>query len=72
MDKLSELQKLEEELAADASLPLKPANLVFGEGNVDCAVMFIGEGPGFNEDKLKRPFVGRAGQLLDELIKSLG
>ena len=72
MDKLSELQKIEREMVADASLPLKPANLVFGEGNVDCAVMFIGEGPGFNEDKLKRPFVGRAGQLLDTLIGGIG
>ena len=63
---------LEEEMAGDASLPLEPANLVFGEGSVGCAVMFIGEAPGANEDRLKRPFVGRGGQLLDDMIRGLG
>lgn len=57
---------------AAAALPLRESNFVFGEGDVNCEVMFIGEGPGFNEDRLKRPFVGRAGQLLDELIKGIG
>jgi DNA polymerase len=72
MDKANELKKLEEELIADLSLPLREANLVFGEGNVDGAVMFIGEAPGFNEDRLKRPFVGRGGQLLDQMIQGIG
>lgn len=72
MDKKELLKQLESEIAADASLPLRESNLVFGEGNPDCEVMFIGEGPGFHEDRLKRPFVGRAGQLLDELIKEVG
>ncbi len=72
MDKQAELAKLESELIADAALPLRESNLVFGEGNINCDVMFIGEGPGYNEDKLKRPFVGRAGQLLDDLIKGIG
>lgn len=72
MDKLSELKKLEEDIISDVSLPLRESNLVFGEGNHDCEVMFIGEAPGFHEDKLGRPFVGRAGQLLDVLIKSVG
>ena len=71
MAKNEELKKLESEIAADTSLPLREANLVFGEGNSDCDVMFIGEGPGANEDRLKRPFVGRAGQLLDTLIKEI-
>lgn len=70
-NKIAELAKLEAEMAG-AALPLRESNLVFGEGDPDCKVMFIGEGPGFNEDKLKRPFVGRAGQLLDELIKGIG
>ena len=39
-----------------------------GEGSPAAAVMFIGEGPGFNEDQQGRPFVGRAGKLLDELL----
>ena len=72
VDKLLELKKLEEEIASDNSLPLRESNLVFGEGNHDCEVMFIGEAPGFHEDKLARPFVGRSGQLLDVLIKSIG
>jgi uracil-DNA glycosylase family 4 len=72
MDKSAELKKLEEEMAADISLSLREANLVFGEGNPDCEVMFIGEAPGFHEDRLKRPFVGRAGQLLDDLIREIG
>lgn len=55
-----------------ADLPLPEANLVFGEGNPDCRVLFIGEAPGMNEDRLKRPFVGRAGKLLDSLIESVG
>ncbi len=72
MDKLAELQKLEAELAANTALPLREANLVFGEGSVECAVMFVGEAPGFHEDQQKRPFVGRAGQLLDTLIREVG
>ncbi len=71
MDKRAELEKLEAEMAS-ADLPLMPANLVFGEGNIDCEVMFIGEAPGENEDRLKRPFVGRGGQLLDTMIESIG
>jgi uracil-DNA glycosylase family 4 len=72
MDKAAELKVLEEEIAANKTLPLRESNLVFGEGNIDCAVMFIGEAPGMNEDRLKRPFVGRGGQLLDEMIASIG
>src|ERR1043165_1773202 len=45
---------------------------VFGEGNVDAAIMFIGEAPGEEEDRTGRPFVGRAGQKLDEIIKAMG
>jgi DNA polymerase len=45
---------------------------VFGEGDVDAPVMFIGEGPGANEDRTGRPFVGRAGQLLDKMIAGMG
>ena len=43
-----------------------------GEGNPDTEVVFVGEGPGFNEDREGRPFVGRAGQLLVRLLASLG
>lgn len=73
MPKGEELAALERETAADTGLPLVgQANLVFGEGNPDCAVLFVGEAPGFNEDRLCRPFVGRAGKLLDRLIESIG
>ncbi|HDO22855.1 MAG TPA: uracil-DNA glycosylase, partial [Nitrospirae bacterium] len=47
-------------------------NIVFGEGNPDCEIMFIGEGPGADEDIQGRPFVGKAGQLLTNLIKKMG
>lgn len=43
-----------------------------GEGPADARVMFIGEGPGFHEDRQGRPFVGAAGNLLEELLESIG
>lgn len=72
MDKITLLRDLELEMLADKKLPLQKANLVFGEGNPDCVVLFIGEAPGFNEDQQKRPFVGRAGQLLRKNIREIG
>jgi DNA polymerase len=72
MDKIAELKVLETEIAARRDLPLMESNLVFGEGNVDCDVMFIGEAPGVNEDRERRPFVGRGGQLLNQVIQSIG
>lgn len=72
MGKEERLKALEREMAGNQNLPLLESNLVFGEGNPDCRVCFIGEAPGFNEDRLRRPFVGRAGQLLDQLIKEIG
>ena len=71
MDKISKLKKLEMEILDDKNLPLK-SNLVFGEGSSDCEVLFIGEAPGAEEDKLVRPFVGRSGQLLRKNIRELG
>jgi len=47
-------------------------NPVVGEGSLDPKVMFIGEAPGYNEDKEGRPFVGKAGKVLDELLESIG
>ncbi|HEY4483147.1 MAG TPA: uracil-DNA glycosylase [Candidatus Paceibacterota bacterium] len=72
MGKQGQLERLMQEILADKGLPLQPANLVFGEGNIDCKVMFIGEAPGAEEDRLVRPFVGRSGKLLDKMIESLG
>ncbi len=47
-------------------------NIVFGEGDPKARLMFIGEGPGADEDRLGRPFVGKAGQLLDKIIAAIG
>lgn len=47
-------------------------NIVFGEGDPGARLMFIGEAPGEEEDKTGRPFVGRAGQLLDKMIAAMG
>jgi DNA polymerase len=46
--------------------------VVFGAGNADADLMFIGEAPGANEDRLGLPFVGQAGKLLDKLLAGIG
>jgi len=46
--------------------------VVFGVGNPHAAIMFVGEGPGFYEDKQGEPFVGAAGKLLNDLLRSIG
>lgn len=56
----------------DCDLYKGATRAVPGEGNPYAEVMFIGEGPGFHEDRLGRPFVGPAGQFLDQLIRSIG
>jgi DNA polymerase len=50
----------------------KSANAVLGEGGPNAEIMFIGEAPGQREDELKRPFVGPAGDLLNELLSGIG
>lgn len=74
MSKQEELQKLKREMEEDKNLPLREeaTQLVFGEGNPDSEIYFLGEAPGFHEDRLGRPFVGQAGKLLDQLIESIG
>lgn len=47
-------------------------NIVFGVGNSEADLMFVGEAPGFEEDKQGEPFVGRAGKLLDKIIVAMG
>ena len=47
-------------------------NIVFGEGNPEAKLVFVGEGPGADEDATGRPFVGRAGQLLNKIIEAIG
>src|SRR3954454_18116057 len=46
--------------------------VVFGAGNADADLMFVGEAPGANEDRMGRPFVGQAGKLLDQLLVEVG
>jgi uracil-DNA glycosylase len=68
------LLALYKELGPDHECPLKSGrtNVVFGMGNADADLMFVGEAPGFHEDQQGKPFVGRAGQLLDELLAGIG
>jgi DNA polymerase len=47
-------------------------NVVVGEGNIHSPIVFVGEGPGEDEDLSGRPFVGRAGQLFDKILESAG
>lgn len=68
-----QLRKIKESMEKDSSLPLRKGatNLVFGEGNPDAEVFFLGEGPGYWEDQKARPFVGNAGILLNKLLQSI-
>ncbi len=69
-----DLKGLKEAIARFDGCSLKKfaKNLVFGEGNPQSALMFIGEAPGAEEDAQGRPFVGQSGQLLTKMILSLG
>jgi DNA polymerase len=70
MDKDRELSKLKNTiLKFNKNFPGK--NLVFSDGNKDAKVMIVGEAPGRTEDELQKPFVGRAGKLLDSLLESI-
>ena len=73
-DRQQELDDLNEEVRVCPRCPLcrTRTKAVPGEGPSDAEVMFIGEGPGFHEDKQGRPFVGPAGRFLEELIGSIG
>lgn len=63
---------MREEMLKDKNLPSYGGmNLVFGEGNIDSEIMFVGEAPGFHENKHMRPFVGLAGKLLDKLFAEI-
>jgi len=70
MDKDKELSKLKNLiLKFNKNFPGK--NLVLSDGNKDAKIMIVGEAPGRTEDKLQKPFVGRAGKLLDSLLVSI-
>lgn len=67
-------EALKAEVATCTRCPLYKARTqtVFGVGNIHADLMFIGEAPGAQEDKQGEPFVGRAGQLLDSMLHSIG
>jgi uracil-DNA glycosylase family 4 len=69
-----ELEKIADEVRQchKCQLGSLRTNAVPGEGNPNARIFFIGEGPGADEDAQGRPFVGRAGQLLDKVIKACG
>lgn len=69
----SELEKIKSECmnCNKCGLCVDRTNVVFGVGNPNAEVVFIGEGPGENEDKQGEPFVGRAGKLLDLMLDAV-
>lgn len=69
---LKELQARHDQVCPHCTSATYHTRTVFGEGNPDARLMFIGEAPGEEEDRTGRPFVGRAGQKLDEIIRAMG
>ncbi len=67
-------EELKKEVESCKKCPLyqNRTNPVFGEGSIDADLMFVGEAPGRDEDLQGRPFVGRAGRLLRDLLKEVG
>ena len=67
------LKKLENKLknCQRCNLGKSRTKLVFGEGNAGAWLMFVGEGPGYDEDMQGRPFIGRAGKLLSKIIEAM-
>ncbi len=74
LSKTQLLEKVKKSVFSCKKCPLYETkrNYVFGEGNIDAEIMFVGEAPGEDEDIQGRPFVGRAGQLLTKMIKAMG
>lgn len=74
LDKNESIKKLNTQIKICKACPLYKGthNAVPGEGSLDAKIMFIGEGPGYWEDQKGRPFVGQAGNLLDNLIEKIG
>ena len=68
--KLDKLRKTIQ-LIKNCELKKNATNVVFGDGNINAKIMIIGEGPGANEDSQGKPFVGRAGKLLDKMLESI-
>ena len=74
-EKIKALQELDQNFVKGCTrcgLSTTRTQTVFGEGNPDAQICFIGEGPGKDEDASGRPFVGRAGQKLNDMIGAMG
>tara|TARA_B100001123_G_C14981995_1_gene896016 strand:- start:160 stop:867 length:708 start_codon:yes stop_codon:yes gene_type:complete len=71
--KSERLNKLKKriQLIKNCDLKKNATNLVFSDGNINSKIMIIGEGPGANEDAEGKPFVGRAGKLLDKMLAAI-
>ena len=71
--KVQKLKKLTDKIKLIKNCELKNSatNIVFADGNISAKIMIIGEGPGANEDAQGKPFVGRAGKLLDKMLESI-
>ena len=74
VDRASALRAYADETAECTRCPLAAGRtqVVFGVGNPDAELMFVGEAPGFHEDQQGIPFVGQAGKLLDQLLGGIG
>src|ERR1700755_929542 len=75
LERREELKAVWEQARACTRAPQLAAGrttVVFGSGNADADLMFVGEAPGANEDKQGIPFVGQAGRLLDTLLEEIG
>lgn len=70
VNKLDHLNEVIKKCIQCHELTKNRTHTVFGEGNPDADIMFIGEAPGENEDRLGRPFIGPAGQLLDQILSA--
>ena len=70
--RLEELERRHETACTHCGSSKTHESVVFGEGDPAAGVMFVGEAPGAEEDRLGRPFVGPAGELLDRMIDSVG
>lgn len=70
--KLEQIANSIKNRSIDIEIAKTCTNPVPGEGNPDAKILFIGEAPGAQEDKLGRPFVGASGKFLDEMLASIG
>ena len=73
MSKLTQLEKLNKEMSACGKCALRKncMRVVFGAGNVNAKIMFIGEAPGKKENELGIPFVGSSGKILDKMLAQI-